>query len=58
MVRALVAILSFLRSAWLLEAAGAGLVVAGVAVEWGTGPALIAGGVCAALKSFELGAPE
>jgi hypothetical protein len=54
MVKALLALVSFLRSAWLLEAAGAALIVAGVWVAWGDAAALVASGVALVLKAFEL----
>ena len=54
MVKALLALVGVLRSAWLIELAGAGLIVAGVAVAWGLSAALIAGGVALVLKAFEL----
>jgi hypothetical protein len=54
MVKALLALVAFLRSAWLIELVGAGLIVAGVAVAWGLSAALIAGGVALVLKAFEL----
>jgi predicted phage tail protein len=55
-VRAFLAVVAFLRSATMLEAIAAGLLIAGVAVLWGLGAALIAGGVCGALKAFEMDA--
>jgi hypothetical protein len=57
-VRALLAISRFLRSAALLEFAGAAAIVAGVAVLWGLGAALVAGGVCGVLKAFEMDLPS
>lgn len=54
MVRALLAVVGLLRSAWLIEAAGACLIVAGVHVAWGAAAALVAGGVALVLKAFEL----
>ena len=54
MVKALLVVVAMLRSAWLIEVAGAGLIVAGVAVGWGLAAALIAGGLCLVLKAFEL----
>lgn len=55
MVRTLVALA---RSAALLELVSAGVLVAGVAVLWGLGAALIAGGVCGVLKAFAMDAPS
>lgn len=54
MVKALLAVVDTLRSAWLIELVGAGLIVAGVAVAWGLAAALVAGGVALVLKAFEL----
>lgn len=54
MVKALLAVVEVLRSAWLIELVGAGLIVAGVAVAWGLAAALCAGGVALVLKAFEL----
>lgn len=54
MVKALLALLSALRSAWLIELAGAGLVVAAVYLAWGVAAALGAGGVALLLKAFEI----
>ena len=54
MIRALLAVVAVLRSAWLIELAGAGLIVWGVYEEWGTPQALIVGGVFLLLKAFEL----
>lgn len=56
MVRALLAILTFLRRAWLVELVGAGLVIAGVTLQWGGHVGLIAGGVALLLKAFEIDA--
>lgn len=54
MVKALLAVVEVLRSAWLIELVGAGLIVAGV-YEWeGLAAALIAGGVALVLKAYEL----
>lgn len=60
MVRALLAIVKAVRRVWILELTGAGLVIAGVAVEWGTARALLAGGGLALLKAFDeqLGSSE
>lgn len=54
MVKALLALVGVLRSAWLVELVGAGLIVAGVFVGWGVAAALTAGGVALVLKAFEL----
>lgn len=54
MVKALLALVGVLRSAWLVELVGACLIVAGVHEAWGLGPALVAGGVALVLKAFEL----
>ena len=54
MVKALLAILRALRSAWLIELVGAGLVVAGVYLWAGVAAALIAAGVALLLKAFEI----
>lgn len=54
MVRALLAIVKAFRRVWVLELAAGGLVVAGAAVQWGTGVALLTGGACAGLKAFDL----
>lgn len=54
MIRALLAVVAVLRSAWLIELVGAGLIVAGVYEEWGTPQALIVGGAFLLLKAFEL----
>lgn len=54
MVRALLALVGVLRSAWLIELVGAGLIVAGVYTAWGTAAALGAAGVALVLKAFEL----
>ena len=54
MLKALIALVGVLRSAWLVEAAGAALIVWGVSEEWGTAPAAIAGGSALILKAFEL----
>lgn len=54
MVRALLALVNVVRSAWLVELVGAGLIVAGVFVAWGTAAALVTAGVALVLKAFEL----
>ena len=54
MVKALLAILTALRSAWLIELVGAALVVAGVYLWAGVAAALIAAGVALLLKAFEI----
>lgn len=54
MVKALLALFAWLRSAWLVELVGAALVVAGIYLAWGTAAALVAGGVALLLKAFEL----
>lgn len=54
MLRALVALVNVLRSAWLIELVGAGLIVAGCYVAWGLAAALVAGGVALVLKAYEL----
>jgi len=54
MVRTLAQIVRSLRSAWLFELAGAGLVVGGLYEIHGTGAALIGAGVCGLVKSAEL----
>lgn len=54
MLKALLAVLGALRSAWLIELAGAALIVAGVYLAWGLAAALAAGGVALVLKAFEL----
>jgi hypothetical protein len=56
MLRALLAIVAVLRSAWVIELVGAGLIVWGVYEQWGTAAALIAGGSALVLKAFELDA--
>lgn len=58
MVKALLALVGVIRSAWLVELAGAGLVVGGVYEQWGTSAALIAGGSALVLKAFELDAAD
>ena len=54
MVKALLAVIDVLRSAWLIELVGAGLIVAACAVAWGLAAALAAAGVALVLKAFEL----
>ena len=56
MIRALLAILTALRSVFFFEAVAAGLLIAGAAVQWGLGAALGAGALCAFLKSYDLDA--
>lgn len=51
MVRTLLAIF---RSAWLVELAGGGLIVAGVVLQWGATVGLMTGGGMLVLKAFEL----
>lgn len=53
MVKALLAIGRSLRSAWLFELAGAGLLVGGLYEIKGAGAALIGAGACALAKSAE-----
>lgn len=54
MVHALLTIVKAFRRVWVLEVVGAGLVVAGCGVQWGTGVALLSAGGCAVLKAFDL----
>lgn len=54
MVKALLAIGNAVRSAWFVELAGAGLIVAGVYEQWGGPEALIVGGSALVLKAYEL----
>lgn len=54
MLKALLSILNVLRSAWLLEATGAGLIVYGVHEAWGRPEAFVTAGVALVLKAFEL----
>ena len=56
MVKALVAILNLLRSAWLIELVGAGLLVAAAYEAWGDAAALGVAGAAMVLKAFELDA--
>jgi hypothetical protein len=54
MLRALLVVVGWLRSAWLVELAGAGLIVAGVHQAWGVAAALCAAGVFLLLKAYEI----
>lgn len=54
MFNALLAVIRAVRSAWLIELAGAALIVAGVGLAWGVAAALAAGGVALVLKAYEL----
>lgn len=54
MVKALLVLVGVLRSAWLIEFVGAGLIVAGVHEAWGPSAALVAGGVALVLKAYEI----
>lgn len=54
MVRALLAIVKAIQSVWVLELAGAGLAVAGAAVEWGAAVALMLAGGLLLLKAFDV----
>lgn len=54
MLKALIAVVRALRSVWLIELAGAGLIVAGIYGAWGVNAALAAAGVALVLKAFEL----
>lgn len=54
MVKALLALVAVLRSAWLFELVGCVLIVAGVYQAWGIAAALVAAGVALVLKAFEL----
>ena len=54
MVNALLAILRTLWAAWLFEIVGVALVIWGLYEAFGTPAALVAGGVAALAKSFEL----
>lgn len=53
MVKALLALVNALRSAWLFETIGAGLIVWGVYIAWGLAAALVVGGSALLLKAFE-----
>lgn len=54
MVKALLALVAALRSAWLVELVGAALIVAGVYVAYGLAAGLVAGGAALVLKAYEL----
>ena len=54
MIVALLTVLRALRSAWLVELAGAVLIVVGVYLAWGVAAAFIGGGAVLVLKAFEL----
>lgn len=54
MLKALFALVGVLRSAWLIEAAGAALIVWGVYEKWGEAVALIVAGSALVLKAFEI----
>lgn len=54
MFNALLAVIRAVRSAWLIELAGAALIVAGVGLAWGVAAALAACGVALVLKAYEL----
>ncbi len=56
MLKALLAILTLLRAAWLIELTGAALIVAGVTLQWGVYAGLIVAGTALLLKAFELDA--
>ena len=58
MVRALLAVGRALAAAWLVELAGAALIVSGVYLVWGLAEALIAAGVGLVLKAFEIESRE
>lgn len=58
MLKALLALLDVLRSAWLIELVGAGLIVAACAITWGLAAALAAAGWALVLKAFELDAGD
>jgi hypothetical protein len=53
-IRALLVVVKLVRRVWLLEVAGAALVIAGVAVGWGTAFALLTAGGLVLLKAFDL----
>ena len=53
MVKALLSLVAYLRSAWLFECVGAALIVGGAWTLWSDGAALIAAGVALLLKSYE-----
>lgn len=54
MFASLVAVVRLLRRSWLIESAGAALIVAGVYLAWGVSWALIGSGVALVLKAFEI----
>lgn len=54
MVKALLALVGVLRSAWLFELVGAALIVGGVYEAYGVAAGLVAGGVGLVLKAYEL----
>lgn len=54
MIRALLVLGRALKAIWLVELAGAALIVAGIYLAWGLPAALVAGGVALLLKAFEL----
>jgi hypothetical protein len=54
MLKALLAILRVLRSAWLIELVGASLLVAAAFRAWGDSAALGAAGAFLVLKAYEL----
>lgn len=58
MVKALLALVAWLRSAWLIELVGAALIVYGIFLAWGDPAAFVAGGVALLLKAFELDARD
>lgn len=58
MVKALLALVRAVRQAWVVELVGAGLIVAGVYLAWGTAAALGAGGSALVLKAYELDAGD
>lgn len=53
MVAALLAVVRGLKQAWLVELAGASLIVGGIYDAAGRAWALVAGGVALVLKSYE-----
>lgn len=53
-MRALLVVVGWLRSAWLVELVGAGLIVAALGDVWGRAGALGAAGVALVLKAYEL----
>ena len=58
MVKALLALVGVVRSAWLIEAAGAALIVAGIHDQWGDHAAAIAAGSALILKAYEIDARQ